>query len=437
MGRGRGEMGSGRVPGGVLVGVGRGAGVGEQVHIVDPSPLPALPQEGSWDWSRARNGIRPSGPPGTVFRPVAVPRLPPHRLFALRWAGVYGCAGGTHPPMATGGMTDGQTKPDWVWAWQLQRLFDATSLQPTLMEVLEPLAAFHAQSIDWDLLQSVVGETRSQWRSKGKLRSLGVPDSFEEFALAIHVYTLQEPSIYEVLNQVMFRPDRRVQAGGISEALQACAPYIRFLNEALQRLPEHFVHRGRVYRGVKWVFPSPEQHDPVAYFKAGATILWYEFKSTSSRNEVMSRLNFCGHQAGPRTIFSVDAVRGYRIADFSVFDDEEEVLFPPLTKLRVTAATKLIIDPRERRPGELALSGFPDNIIVEQIVNSPAVPLSLPRWAMGGPAVGHVPGGSPSPPEPSPHFPCSMTACKAMSFGSSSGSRPVGLNPQTEPPPQT
>ena len=90
-------------------------------------------------------------------------------------------------------------------------------------------------------------------------------------------------------------------------------------------------------QGVKWVYPSPDNHDPESYFKVGAILLWctptypntharvrahthgrcetspngtrnttwrahtirYEFKSSSTKIEVMSRELFCGHRPGP------------------------------------------------------------------------------------------------------------------------------------------
>ena len=262
--------------------------------------------------------------------------------------------------------------PDWAWARRLKTLIEDTPLEPTLMEALNPLARFFgAQSnplfVDLGELEDVVCNTRRDWRSASKLQLLGLPVSFEESALAIHVYTLHDPCIYKVITHVMASPDRYAEGRGISEALNACAPYIRFLNEALQRLPGCFVYQGPVYRGVKVVYPSLDRHDPKAHFKTGATILWYEFKSTSTNQEVMSNPCFCGHQAGPRTIFCANAIQGYRIADFSKFPSEAEVLFPPLTQLCITDATKLIIDPMETR--NLRKSGHPDVISLKQIVN--------------------------------------------------------------------
>ena len=113
------------------------------------------------------------------------------------------------------------------------------------------------------------------------------------FALAIYAYTLEDPAIYRVINRVMFDPARRLKGAApgndLSPALLACAPYIKLLDEALARLPAAFVFRGRVQRGVKWVYPRPEAHGPERYFAPGTKLTWYEFKSSSQKTEVMSR----------------------------------------------------------------------------------------------------------------------------------------------------
>ena len=113
------------------------------------------------------------------------------------------------------------------------------------------------------------------------------------FALAIYVYTLDDPMIYSVINRVMFDPARGVKGAAhgndLSPGLLACAPYIKLLDEALARLPAAFVFRGRVQRGVKWVYPRPDAHDPVRHFAPGAELTWYEFKSSSRKAEVMSQ----------------------------------------------------------------------------------------------------------------------------------------------------
>ena len=128
----------------------------------------------------------------------------------------------------------------------------------------------------------------------------------------------------------MFARDRRGASGAGSPDLLAVMPYARFLDEALQRLPASFHYKGDVERGVRWVYPSPDKHDPKRHFALNSLICWYEFKSTSTNSEVMTRPHFCGTGAGPRTVFTVDAKCGYSIAAFSAFGEEEaEVLFRP------------------------------------------------------------------------------------------------------------
>ena len=90
------------------------------------------------------------------------------------------------------------------------------------------------------------------------------------------------------INRIMFSPEQRSKgkqatpaAAQASVALMAAMPYIKFLDTALKRLPQRFWYAGIVSRGVRWVFPSPETHDPEAHFKPGASIVWYEFKVSS------------------------------------------------------------------------------------------------------------------------------------------------------------
>ena len=58
-----------------------------------------------------------------------------------------------------------------------------------------------------------------------------------DYAIAIHVYTLEDPSVYRVVNRAMFNPNRRQGIGGVSAELRACLPYIKFLDAALAALP--------------------------------------------------------------------------------------------------------------------------------------------------------------------------------------------------------
>jgi len=144
--------------------------------------------------------------------------------------------------------------------------------------------------------------------------------------------------------------------------------------------------RGTCYRGVKTVFPSPQHHDPQRHFPVGSAIIWYEFKSTSERAELMYADHFCG-MSGARTIFTIEAAQAYRISRLSAFgEDEAEVLFRPLTRLEVLSAAKLN-DPLNATE---ASGGFPDSVALRQLApcdESPAaaaaelmkLPLALQR----------------------------------------------------------
>ena len=61
----------------------------------------------------------------------------------------------------------------------------------------------------------------------------------------------------------------------------------------------------------------------------------------------MTRPHFCGVGAGPRTVFCIEAKKGYSIKQLSFFgEDEAELVFQPLTLLRVQYAIKRILDPK-------------------------------------------------------------------------------------------
>ena len=67
----------------------------------------------------------------------------------------------------------------------------------------------------------------------------------------------------------------------------------------------------------------------------------------------MTRDHFCGVDAGPRTIFTIEARYAYSIEKFSFFhgvNSEHEVLILPLSKFQVKFAQKNIIDPISGNP---------------------------------------------------------------------------------------
>ena len=150
-------------------------------------------------------------------------------------------------------MEDGQVRADHAWARRLRR---AIADEPLAGSLIAACASLASVGIDIDLLEEILRRQERDWRRQRKLEGLGLPDSFMNFALAIYVYTLEDPAVYTVVNRAMYNPARRSVHGvlpgpDLSPELQACLPYIRFLDTALERLPEAFIFRGRVHRGVR------------------------------------------------------------------------------------------------------------------------------------------------------------------------------------------
>ena len=91
---------------------------------------------------------------------------------------------------------------------------------------------------------------------------------------------------------------RATPDGAPSKKMLAVLSYAKFLDDALSRLPASFHYTGRVYRGVKWVYPRPDDHDPSRMFPEGGLLCWYDFKSTSRDSGVMTNDQFCGMGPG-------------------------------------------------------------------------------------------------------------------------------------------
>uniref|UniRef100_A0A0G4HY05 Uncharacterized protein n=1 Tax=Chromera velia CCMP2878 TaxID=1169474 RepID=A0A0G4HY05_9ALVE len=225
------------------------------------------------------------------------------------------------------------------------------------------------------LLEHAITGKRDEWESSGALYKgtaeggFGLPPSFPiDYALVIFVHTLDDPAVCLSVNKVMYSPERSAGPGGISPELRACLNYIQFLDTALEALPSHYHYRGEVRRGVPWVFPSVDHHDPVGHFTRNSLIQWYEFKSTTKEAHVMMEEAFCGPRPGPRTVFVIQASQAYDIEKFSLFQEEAcefEVLFRPLSTFWVTSAQQFITDPKETV--FLLKSGFPDVVNLVQV----------------------------------------------------------------------
>ena len=214
------------------------------------------------------------------------------------------------------GASHGETTIDHVWKRKLANAIRDTKPAASVKEAVEPLAIF--DEIDMEDVQAAIDGQSEVWQQElyDPKAGFNLPPSYPVGrAVAIYLYTRNYPPIYAVINRELWNPDRRVAgadgAHGINPRLAACLPFIRYLIDACKSLPAAYVYRGKVRRGVKYVYPSLEHHDPEAHFRAGKTLVWFEFKSTSKRQEVMTRPHFLGVEAGARTLFELEVFDAY------------------------------------------------------------------------------------------------------------------------------
>jgi hypothetical protein len=216
---------------------------------------------------------------------------------------------------------------------QFCKLLDEIELPANIDDAIVGLGA-----VDLDIheLKTELSQTRQNMIRK--LKDNGAGSILIDHAQALYLYTHDHFAICSVIDSHIFSPDRN--AKDTLQRLMSCLPFIKFVDSALLSLPAQFRFSGRVYRGIKWVFQSLQEHDPEKYFFHGRSLQFLECKSASKVQEAMLHDRFCGHK-GPRTIFSIDATDGY---DVSLFSNHGEVgagvLFRPLAKMEARGAVK-------------------------------------------------------------------------------------------------
>ena len=275
---------------------------------------------------------------------------------------------------------------DGGWGARVGALLEAEPLVATAEAAVAPMAGLAwpasdttpAGTINIAAVRRVIAEARARMRQA--LQALGCPEYGEERALAIHLYTKEMHfRLYWVINDQMRRPNRSAGPGGVSAELRRCLPYIKYLLEALENAPPVLIFDGRCHRGVKFAYSAlgtaatAADHDPAAYFHVGRQFLWYEFKSASRTFDTMYLPVFCGDR-GPRTIFTIEGVKGVLIQAFSEQAGEEEVLFPPLRRFEVTNVQKKLM-PQHLQAG-VGPGGFPDEV---HLVAPGALAEAVPR----------------------------------------------------------
>ena len=254
-----------------------------------------------------------------------------------------------------------------AWVPELGRLIDEEPEPPDVASAIGPLAQL---GVDVAAVQAAVdrylGLPEADWHPDDWRRSH--PEFPAQYAGVAYAYTDERLGIYRVLGEAMHDVARGAGPGGVSPRMRACLPLIKLLDVGLVEaaiLWGFFV--GQTLRGVKYAFPRPTaaDHDPERHFPAGREFHWFEFNSSATDAQVMYRPYFCGRR-GPRTIFYIQSCEGVSVKKFSAIPDEEEVLFRPLARFRVTGCTKMLTE-GDLRDDVHPNNGFPDTVQLQQL----------------------------------------------------------------------
>jgi hypothetical protein len=266
------------------------------------------------------------------------------------------------------------------WAPVLQRLIDEEPEPHDLLTAIGPLAQL---GVDVAVVQAEVdrylGLAEVDWHADDWRRSH--PEFPRQYAGAAYIYTHEELGVYQVLGEAMHDGARGAGPGGVSPRMRSCLPFIKLLDVGLVEAAivwRFFV--GQTLRGVKYAFPRPTvaDHDPERHFREGREFHWFEFNSSATNAQVMYEPYFCGRR-GPRTIFYIQSCEGVSVKKFSAIPDEEEVLFRPLARFRVTSCTKQLTEGDLRDDVHPDGNGFPDNVQLTQLQTIGAMEIVIRR----------------------------------------------------------
>jgi hypothetical protein len=129
----------------------------------------------------------------------------------------------------------------------VEKALKETPLAASLMEAIQDMRDPDGK-VDVDLLEDIVKGKREERvdfiQGVGGLdlqpgSGFNLPASYRlDSAIAIYVHTLNEPPVYAVVNGEIFNTGRR------KPGLRACLPYIKFLDAALDALPDCYVFQG-------------------------------------------------------------------------------------------------------------------------------------------------------------------------------------------------
>lgn len=251
---------------------------------------------------------------------------------------------------------------DQHWAILLKDALDNTDTPATLEEALLQMSA-----VVFETLKDAAGTPYTLEDTQTELRKYAadcvqcmeerLPDMEEnnhpgitlklQNAACIHNYTRERTdrdihiACYKIMSNVLHDVVNRQQGDQVSDTVRQVLPYAKLLDESLQTLPEFYHCRGlEVWRGVRWVFPNPTAYNPKQYFFRGRRMWWFECRSTSEVRSEAEHFAGAGEttddgQPCPGTVFKVCATHAYKIAWFSQYPEEEEILFPMMSEFKV------------------------------------------------------------------------------------------------------
>eukprot|EP01103_Thecamoeba_quadrilineata_P003884 TRINITY_DN13620_c0_g1_i1.p1 TRINITY_DN13620_c0_g1~~TRINITY_DN13620_c0_g1_i1.p1 ORF type:complete len:204 (+),score=37.19 TRINITY_DN13620_c0_g1_i1:129-740(+) len=147
--------------------------------------------------------------------------------------------------------------------------------------------------------------------------------TFEEI-FSMVTYTLDNPTANDKSLNLYYQLNKSIREGNSSVMWQN---YMFYLNSCWSKLPS--LSNLTVYRAID--IPV----DVKCEYMDGNKISWKSFTSTSIDKEAVEK--FLG---APKkgTIFEIEVKDGRRIKDFSVYNDEEEVLLPPNSRFEVKSS---------------------------------------------------------------------------------------------------
>ena len=159
----------------------------------------------------------------------------------------------------------------------------------------------------------------------------------DDEVLAISCYTLDSPHgidpIYKIINECLAR------SRNISN-IKATRKYIYLLLSGLRKLPRYKEpDKNKLYHRVNTKVPTTlEEAKGHQFYAQGQIVTWWGFTSTSKNIGVT---NFFVDPSSDRTLFIIKGndLWGYDIQAFSKFDNEEEVLLEPETRVEVVKVT--------------------------------------------------------------------------------------------------